>query len=220
MCLPLGLALSLFLNAVFLARHINNSNALTLPEIYAQTYGPATEVLVSIISCCSFVALLAGNLVGMSVIFGYVYNLSLIPSVFISGAIMLVYTLCGGLFSVAYSDVVQACIGITGCLVTAIWFMSNSPEAPPPSVGMPKPDANATAGLYMYPDNIGDGGVCDMYQGVPCEFDPSACCYNQQLWCPSDDNCTADNGAYPIGDQKIFPNQMTDAYALSPFPNA
>jgi hypothetical protein len=28
------------------------------------------------------------------------------------------------------------------------------------------------------------------------------------------------SGAYPIGDQRIFDNQMTDPYALSPFPNA
>mmetsp|Transcript_29388 Transcript_29388/g.75967 ORF Transcript_29388/g.75967 Transcript_29388/m.75967 type:complete len:738 (+) Transcript_29388:123-2336(+) len=220
--LPIGLAMSLFLNAVFLARHINNSHALTLPEIYGQKYGALVEVLVSLISCASFVALLAGNLVGMSTILGYIYDLGLIPSVFISGAIMLVYTMCGGLFSVAYSDVVQSITGITGALVTVIWFMTKSPEqAPPPSIGMPKPDnASATAGLMMYPDNIGDGGVCDMYEGVPCEFDPSACCYNQQKWCPTADNCTADNGAYPIGDQPIFYNQMSDPYSLTPFPNA
>eukprot|EP00951_Prasinocladus_malaysianus_P011215 scaffold82713_cov43-Prasinocladus_malaysianus.AAC.2 len=68
--------------------------------------------------------------------------------------------------------------------------------------------------------STGDGGICDQYQGVPCEHDPSACCYNQQLWCPSDSNCTSDNGAYPIGDQRIFYNQMTDPYSLTPFPNA
>ena len=221
MCLPLGLALSLFLNGIFLARHINKSRALTLPEIYGHHYGPATEVLVAIISCCSFIALLAGNLVGMSAILGYVYGLILIPSVFISGAVMLVYTLCGGLFSVAYSDVVQSIVGISGSLVTAIWFMENAPEAaPPPSIGMPKPDPNAAAGMYIYPDNIGDGGICDQYKGVPCENDPTMCCYNQQLWCPSDDNCTADNGAYPIGDQRVFSDQMTSAYSLTPFPNA
>lgn len=221
--LPIGLAISLFLNAAFLARHINSSHALTLPEIYGQNYGVLVEVLVSLVSCASFVALLAGNLVGMSTILGYIYGLELIPSVFISGGVMLVYTMCGGLFSVAYSDVVQSITGITGCLVTVIYFMATSEHpAPPPSIGFPKQNVpeNTTAGMSMYPDNIGDGGVCDMYQGVPCEFDESACCYNQQLWCPSADNCTADNGAYPVGDQRIFYNQMQDPYALTPFPNA
>eukprot|EP00951_Prasinocladus_malaysianus_P013696 scaffold103927_cov47-Prasinocladus_malaysianus.AAC.1 len=41
--LPIGLGLSLLLNAAFLARHINRSNALTLPEIYGNHYGPLVE---------------------------------------------------------------------------------------------------------------------------------------------------------------------------------
>ena len=72
---------------------------------------------------------------------------------------------------------------------------------------------------YIYPDGIGDGGICDMYEGVSCVNDDTLCCYNEELWCPSSFNCRADNGAYPIGDQPIFQNQMGDFLALSPFPN-
>jgi hypothetical protein len=59
-----------------------------------------------------------------------------------------------------------------------------------------------------------------MYKGVPCENDISKCCYNAALWCPSDDDCRTDNGAYPFGDQRTFDNQMFDSGALTPFPNA
>jgi hypothetical protein len=58
-----------------------------------------------------------------------------------------------------------------------------------------------------------------MYEGIPCVNDNTLCCYNEDLWCPSADNCRADNGAYPIGDQPIFNNQMGDFLALAPFPN-
>ena len=51
--------------------------------------------------------LLAGNLVGMSVILAYIFDISEIGAVFLSGIICLVYTACGGLFSVAYTDVVR-----------------------------------------------------------------------------------------------------------------
>jgi hypothetical protein len=96
----------------------------------------------------------------------------------------------------------------SGCFVFAYWMIANVPQnAPPPSIGFP---------AYIYPDNIGDGGVCDMYNGVPCENDPSLCCYNTDLWCPTNGTeCTADNGAYPIGDQPVFANQLTDYLALS-----
>jgi len=80
-------------------------------------------------------------------------------------------------------------------------------QAPTPSIGFPG---------YVYPDEE----TCAMYDGIPCDNISDACCYNTDKWCPSDDNCLADNGAYPFGDKQIFPNQLTDPYALTPFPNA
>jgi hypothetical protein len=60
-----------------------------------------------------------------------------------------------------------------------------------------------------------------MYLGKPCVIDKSACCYNETHWCPSgDESCTVDNGAYPFGDQPVFPSQMTNPHSLYPFPNA
>ena len=63
--LPIGLGLSLILNGLFLARHINNeTDVLTLPDILAKRYGKVPEILVSIATIVSFMMLLAGNLVG------------------------------------------------------------------------------------------------------------------------------------------------------------
>ncbi|KAL3913163.1 MAG: hypothetical protein SGILL_006598 [Bacillariaceae sp.] len=92
-------------------------------------------------------------------------------------------------------------------------MIANVPQnAPPPSIGFPD---------YIYPDLIDEGGVCDMYNGTACQNDPTLCCYNTELWCPTNGTeCIADNGAYPIGDQPVFNNQLTDHLALSPFPNA
>jgi Na+/proline symporter len=63
--LPIGLGLSLILNAIFLARFINQENVLTLPDVLAKRYGKIVEVVVSCITIVSFLMLLAGNLVGM-----------------------------------------------------------------------------------------------------------------------------------------------------------
>ena len=63
--LPIGLGLSLILNGLFLARHINNeTDVLTLPDILAKRYGKIPEIMVSIATMVSFMMLLAGNLVG------------------------------------------------------------------------------------------------------------------------------------------------------------
>ena len=63
--LPIGLGLSLILNAIFLARHINREEGiLTLPDVFGKRYGKLPELLVSIATIVSFMMLLAGNLVG------------------------------------------------------------------------------------------------------------------------------------------------------------
>jgi Na+/proline symporter len=210
--LPIGLGLSLILNGVFLARHINNDGALTLPDVFARRYGKLVELLVSLCTIISFLCLLAGNLVGMGAIISYVVGIPQTGAIWISAVLVLLYTIAGGLFSVAYTDVVQAAVGWVGCVSLAFYMIRNSEDsAPPPSIGYPG---------YSYPDEE----TCAMYDGVPCTNLEDACCYNADKWCtdPSDAaTCSRiDNGAYPIGDLPVIPAAMTDPSGLTPFPNA
>jgi len=209
--LPIGLGLSLILNGLFLARHVNNDGALTLPDIFARRYGKLVELLVSLCTMISFLFLLAGNLVGMGVIISYVVGVSQDAAIWISALLVLLYTIAGGLFSVAYTDVVQAAVGWIGCTTFVFYMIRNAENsAAPPSIGFP---------LYSYPDQE----ICDMYDGVPCTNLEDACCYNEAKWCPDgvgSDDCVIDNGAYPIGDLPVIPAAMTDSLGLTPFPNA
>jgi Na+/proline symporter len=209
-CLPIGLGLSLILNGIFLARHINNDGALTLPDVYARRYGRVVEVMVSICTIVSFLCLLGGNLVGLGTIINYLLDFGQEEAIWLSAALVLLYTIAGGLFSVAYTDVMQAAVGWLGSLVFAFYMIKNSEfSAPPPSIGYPG---------YSYPDDE----TCAMYDGIGCTNLEDAC-YNEAKWCPSgvgSANCTFDNGAYPIGDLRVIPSAMTDPQALTPFPNA
>jgi len=135
--IPIGLGLSLLLNGVFLAHHVNNDEVLTLPDIFAKRYGRVVEVLVSLATVASFIMLLAGNLLGFGVITAYLWDISETTAIWVAAAIVWVYTVSGGLFSVAYTDVVQGLMGWSGCLVMAFWFIHNEPSAPPPSIGFP-----------------------------------------------------------------------------------
>jgi len=216
--LPIGLGLSLILNGIFLAHHVNNDEVLTLPDIFAKRYGRVVEVLVSLATVTSFIMLLAGNLVGFGVITSYLWGISETAGIWTAACIVWAYTASGGLFSVAYTDVVQGVIGWSGCIVMAFWFIHNEEvRYPPPSIGFPG---------YIYPDTWGDGGPCDMYNGTNCTNTPGGCCYNAALWCPGyNEDPTVqceryDRGAYPAGDRMVYSDQMTNAQALDPFPNA
>lgn len=198
--IPIGLALSLVLNALLFAAPINRERILTLPDLFAKRFGVTVEVLVSISTSVSFLFLLAGNLYFLGVILSYLLNMSLEAGIWLSAAIIWLYTACGGLVSVAYTDVLQGAVGWVGCLVCSFWFIRNGdPAAAPPSRG--------TDG-YMYPTDE----ICELYSGVECLFNSSNCCYGGAQ--------PMDNGAFPLGDQRVFADQMTSHLSLSPFPNA
>lgn len=76
--------------------------------------------------------------VGFAAITSYVWGISETAAVWTAAAIVFSYTVCGGLFSVAYTDVVQGVMGWSGCVVMAFWFIANEDtNAPPPSIGFP-----------------------------------------------------------------------------------
>mmetsp|Transcript_1836 Transcript_1836/g.6183 ORF Transcript_1836/g.6183 Transcript_1836/m.6183 type:complete len:773 (-) Transcript_1836:501-2819(-) len=220
--LPLGLGLSLLLNGMFLARHMNRGGFLTLPDLYGRTYGPLAEVVGGILTIVSFLALLAGNLVGCGTILAFLFGVSLKEAIIVSGSVMFLYTASGGILSVAYSDIAQSSLGITGIAVCGWWCYNHGHKAPPDSIGFPG---------YAYPDTFGQR-VCSKYDGVPCEFDPGRCCYNADKWCDDPDalsGCRTDNAAYwwKGADDRIFDsfprsgdNSMLNPRALWPFPNA
>ncbi|KAJ1446473.1 Sodium:solute symporter family-domain-containing protein, partial [Pelagophyceae sp. CCMP2097] len=214
-CLPLGVGISLLLNGIFLAEHINEANLLTLPDLYARKYGPLCEVVGAMITVASFLALMAGNLVGCGTIIAFLLPLSLKVAIGVSGIVIFAYTITGGLLSVAYADFVQAFFGLLGVFVTGMWAMQYRNPHPPESIGFPG---------YMYPDDE----VCAKYSGVTCVHDTTRCCYNAAKWCPSDDFCVEDNGGYwwSGGDRSIFAsfpeqnrNEMLNPHALTPFPS-
>jgi hypothetical protein len=69
--------------------------------------------------------------------------------------------------------------------------------------------------MYLYDD------IADLYQGINCTNNPDMRCYNEELWCPANGtSCVTDNAAYPYGDLRVYSTQMSDPYALAPFPNS
>ena len=110
--LPIGIGLSLWVNALLLARHMNaETNVLTLPDVLSKKYGKVTELIVSLICVVSFIFLLSSNLVGLGTITSYLWGISQRAGIWLAAFIVWAYTIGGGLFSVAYTDVVQSAVG-------------------------------------------------------------------------------------------------------------
>ncbi|PNW87979.1 hypothetical protein CHLRE_01g009400v5 [Chlamydomonas reinhardtii] len=196
--LPIGLGISLVLNGIFLAAPINRMGLFTLPELYARKYGPLMEVIVSCIEICSFLFLLAGNLVGISLVLSFCFGLAKGVSLAIAGVVLALYSGSGGLFSVALTDVPQVIGGFTAFIATTIYVFTHDPQphAAPPSLGFALDLGNNVTAITP-----GYAGPLDCVD-------------------PVTNASTCDNYAYPVGDQIIWPNAMTNFDAYAPFPNA
>lgn len=125
--LPIGLALCLFLTGLFFAKPLNRMRLMTLPDFYRRRYGRVVEVAASLIMVLSFAVLLAGNLVAGGFLFETFLGMSYAAGVLIIVGIVLLYTVAGGLFSVAYSGVVQIAVAFAGA-VALILYVSGAYE--------------------------------------------------------------------------------------------
>jgi len=123
--LPIGLALCLFLTGLFFAKPMNRMNLMTLPDFYRRKYGRVTEVTAALIMVLSFSLLLGGNLVAGGFLFEIFLGTTFTQGVVLISAIIFVYTLTGGLFAVAYTDMIQAVVALTGSVALILYVALN-----------------------------------------------------------------------------------------------
>lgn len=120
---PVAVALCLFLTGALFAQKFNAMNLLTLPDFYFRRYGPHTEWLSSLCMVCSFVVLVAGNLAGAGWVISMLFDLEYESALLIISTLIFLYTMCGGLYSSAGTNVVQVYPGCIGFIAGAVWLV-------------------------------------------------------------------------------------------------
>lgn len=133
--LPVGLAACLVICGLFFAKPLNRMNLMTLPDFFRRRYGRSVEVFASVVTCLSFTILLAGNLVAGGFLFETFLGTSYLTGIVVLGVIILVYTLTGGLFAVAYTDIIQASVALLGSLALLGWVVVNYGLVVPDGMG-------------------------------------------------------------------------------------
>ncbi|MGA6208827.1 sodium:solute symporter family protein [Nocardia testacea] len=133
--LPLGLGLCLLLTGLFFAKPMNRMGLLTLPDFYRIKYGRGVEFSASILMIFSFCILLAGNLVAGGFLFERFLGIPYTAGVLLIVAIVLTYTVTGGMFSDAYTALAQMVITVIGSLALLIWAGSTYGISIPEGMG-------------------------------------------------------------------------------------
>ncbi|KQY23043.1 sodium:solute symporter [Cellulomonas sp. Root485] len=120
--LALGLAICLLLTGLFLAKPMNRMKLFTLADFYRLRYGRGVEVASSVFMIFAFAILMAGNLVACGFLLERFLGLDYTVGVLVAIALVLVYTIGGGMFSDAYTAAVQIVITIVATASLVIWF--------------------------------------------------------------------------------------------------
>jgi Na+/proline symporter len=128
--IPLGLAASLVFVGKFLAGPLHDMDLLTLPEFFYRRYGKGTELLVSVTTLLCFTVLIAGNLSAVAWILNVVSGMDYTTALIIGTAVILAYTIAGGLYSAIWTDMFQIHVALVGFIGGTLWLWFTYGAAP------------------------------------------------------------------------------------------
>ncbi|MGH8491888.1 MAG: sodium:solute symporter family protein [Moraxellaceae bacterium] len=118
---PFGAALCLILVGLFFAVPLYRMRLITIGDYYRLRYGRAVEVMTSIGVVLSYLGWVAAQLMALGLVFNVVSDgaISAQTGMFMGAAAILIYTLTGGMWSVAVTDFVQMIVIVVGMIYIA-----------------------------------------------------------------------------------------------------
>ena len=168
---PFGASLCLIFVGLFFARKLYRMNLLTIGDYYKQRYNRTVEVIVSLCIVASYLGWVSAQITAMGLVFSVLTG-GAIPMAYgmvLGAAIVLLYTLFGGMWSVALTDAFQMLLIVGGMLFIA-WVIADAAGG----VGTVISHASAAGKLRFLPEMtlpsmlafIG-AGVTIMFGSIP-----------------------------------------------------
>src|SRR5580765_1334804 len=133
---PFGSSVCLVIVALLFARSFYRMDLLTIGDFYRKRYGRAMELGTSVIIAISYLGWTAAQLTALGLVFSTLTGgaVSLQTGIIISGVIVLAYTIWGGMWSVAMTDLFQSVMIIVGLGLIA-WFVGDMAGGPGKVIG-------------------------------------------------------------------------------------
>ena len=123
---PFGASMCLVLVGLFFAYRLYQKNLITLGDYYRQRFGKLIEVLCSLMIMFSYLGWVAAQVTALGLVFHLLApeTVSITGGMVIGTCVVLIYTLFGGMWSVALTDFVQMIVIAVGLLAIA-WFAAD-----------------------------------------------------------------------------------------------
>ncbi|WP_404300265.1 sodium:solute symporter family protein [Alicycliphilus denitrificans] len=123
---PFGAGMCLILVGLFFAAKLYRMTLLTISDYYRERYGRVVEIICSLIIMLSYLGWVSAQVTALGLVFNLLSGGAVsIPWGMVIGVLsILVYTLWGGMWSVAVTDFIQMIILVLG-LVILSWFAAD-----------------------------------------------------------------------------------------------
>jgi len=123
---PFGASMCLVLVGLFFAYKLYQKNLITLGDYYRQRFGRSIEIICSVMIIFSYLGWVAAQVTALGLVFNLLSQgaISIPMGMLIGTSIVLVYTLFGGMWSVALTDFVQMIVIGLG-LIAIAWFAAD-----------------------------------------------------------------------------------------------
>ncbi|XP_068184422.1 high-affinity choline transporter 1-like isoform X3 [Antennarius striatus] len=123
---PLILSLSFtFIFALVMIKPLREGNFVTIVDPFYIKYGKGISSGLSLVSVLVEMLMFPATLMGLGGIMSLVLDFNFSVSVWISAAVVITYTVMGGLYSVAYTDVIQLTLTLVGLCICVPFVLMN-----------------------------------------------------------------------------------------------
>ncbi|CAK6969821.1 high affinity choline transporter 1-like [Scomber scombrus] len=123
--MPVPYVMTFFLGGFFFAKPMRENKYVTMMDPFQQKYGNFLSSALIFPALVADVLWVARTLVSLGGTMSVILDLSYIYSIIISSVVAIIYTLLGGLYSVAYTDVIQLILIFVSLWVCVPFLMTN-----------------------------------------------------------------------------------------------
>lgn len=120
---PIGAFLCLCLVGLFYARPLYSRGYLSLADFIRDRYGRVNERVFSILLVLSYLSWIAGQMTALAYIFELLFPLSFVGAMITACALVVIFTMVGGMWAISVTDFVQSILIIAG-LLFALGYVS------------------------------------------------------------------------------------------------
>ncbi|QDT28383.1 Sodium/glucose cotransporter [Gimesia panareensis] len=119
---PFASGLALIVAGFFFAKRVWEMKLLTVGDLFAQKYGPKTELVSSIVQALGYLPWIAAQYLALAAILKHFFGIEHFTAILISSLFVTFLTMIGGMWSVTLTDTVQICVVLISLVILGVNF--------------------------------------------------------------------------------------------------